>query len=240
MANGSPVTVTGEEAEKLRASDGFRPKNRSGERPPDYSRLRSRQRASECEPPSGTTTASEHILRTVRTSSAIYNDVHRRSDRRWHGHAAQVPRAHRRPWLTYLDVSPERRTSDGCKAMLALAVLQGGQIVEKKNPAFEEMIRMRVVFSVPGMDAVSVPRSRVQDCGRSAAAHGPLLPVRATATAAGCGAHPRGANSQDRRQEHGGLRLVRRVAGGVGIRGRGLQSSLRGPGPPDRCRRRRH
>lgn len=31
--------------------------------------------------------------------------------------------------------------------------------MEKKNPPFEEMIRMRIVFSVPGMDAVSVRRN---------------------------------------------------------------------------------
>jgi acetyl esterase/lipase len=30
--------------------------------------------------------------------------------------------------------------------------------VEKKNPSFEEMVRMRVVLSVPGMDAVSARR----------------------------------------------------------------------------------
>lgn len=45
--------------------------------------------------------------------------------------------------------------------MLALAMVQGGQIVEKPNPSLEEMIRMRVVFSVPGMDAVSVRRNLV-------------------------------------------------------------------------------
>ena len=39
-------------------------------------------------------------------------------------------------------------------AVAALALLQGGPAVEKKNPTFEEMIRMRVVWSVPGMDAV--------------------------------------------------------------------------------------
>jgi acetyl esterase/lipase len=46
-------------------------------------------------------------------------------------------------------------------AILALAVIQGGQILEKKNPTFEAMIRMRVVFSVPGMDVVSVRRDLV-------------------------------------------------------------------------------
>lgn len=34
-------------------------------------------------------------------------------------------------------------------------------MVEKKDPPFEEMIRMRVVFSVPGMDAVHVRRNLV-------------------------------------------------------------------------------
>jgi acetyl esterase/lipase len=44
-------------------------------------------------------------------------------------------------------------------AILALAVVQGGQIVEKKaTPTLEEMIRTRVVFSVPGMDTVTVRR----------------------------------------------------------------------------------
>ncbi|MGH9163827.1 MAG: alpha/beta hydrolase [Vicinamibacteraceae bacterium] len=44
-------------------------------------------------------------------------------------------------------------------AILALTMVQGGQIVEKKtSPTFEEMIRMRVVFSVPGMDTVNVRR----------------------------------------------------------------------------------
>jgi acetyl esterase/lipase len=44
-------------------------------------------------------------------------------------------------------------------AILALAVAQGGQLVEnKKTPTFEETIRMRVVFSVPGMDTVNVSR----------------------------------------------------------------------------------
>ena len=37
----------------------------------------------------------------------------------------------------------------------------GGPAVEKKLPPFEEMIRMRVVLSVPGMDAVSVQRDLV-------------------------------------------------------------------------------
>jgi acetyl esterase/lipase len=42
--------------------------------------------------------------------------------------------------------------------LAALAALQGGQAVEKKNPPFEEMVRMRIVYSVPGMDAVGVRR----------------------------------------------------------------------------------
>ena len=46
-------------------------------------------------------------------------------------------------------------------ALAALAALQGGQTVEKKNPTFEEMVRMRVVLSVPGMDQVSVRRNVV-------------------------------------------------------------------------------
>jgi acetyl esterase/lipase len=39
-----------------------------------------------------------------------------------------------------------------------LAVLSGGQAVEKKTPTFEEIVKMRVVWSVPGMDAVAVRR----------------------------------------------------------------------------------
>ena len=46
-------------------------------------------------------------------------------------------------------------------ALAAVAALQGGQTVEKKTPSFEEMIRMRVVLSVPGMDAVSARRDLV-------------------------------------------------------------------------------
>ena len=42
-----------------------------------------------------------------------------------------------------------------------LAAPQGGQAVEKKMPPFEEMIRMRIVLSVPGMDAVSAKRDLV-------------------------------------------------------------------------------
>lgn len=45
--------------------------------------------------------------------------------------------------------------------ILALAVAQGGPVMVKKTPALEDMIRMRVVFSVPGMDAVSVRRNAV-------------------------------------------------------------------------------
>src|SRR5947208_16477121 len=33
-----------------------------------------------------------------------------------------------------------------------------GRQMEKKNPPLEEVIRMRVVFNVPGMDAVTVRR----------------------------------------------------------------------------------
>jgi len=43
-------------------------------------------------------------------------------------------------------------------ALALCAAVQGGATVEKKNPSFEEMIRMRVVLTVPGMDAVSVKR----------------------------------------------------------------------------------
>ncbi len=44
-------------------------------------------------------------------------------------------------------------------AFAVLAVLSGGQAVEKKNPTFEEMVKMRIVWSVPGMDAVAVRRN---------------------------------------------------------------------------------
>ena len=43
-------------------------------------------------------------------------------------------------------------------ALLALALFQGGEQVEKRNPPLAEMIRMRVVLEVPGMDAVNVRR----------------------------------------------------------------------------------
>jgi acetyl esterase/lipase len=47
-------------------------------------------------------------------------------------------------------------------AMLAaLAVIQGAQTVEKENPSFDEMNRMRVVMIVPGMDAVQANRDLV-------------------------------------------------------------------------------
>jgi acetyl esterase/lipase len=46
-------------------------------------------------------------------------------------------------------------------ALAALTVVQGRGTAEKKNPTFEEMIRMRIVASVPGMDAVSVRRDLV-------------------------------------------------------------------------------
>jgi acetyl esterase/lipase len=45
---------------------------------------------------------------------------------------------------------------------LALALSShagGGQAVEKKMPPFEELVRMRVVVTVPGMEAVSVRRN---------------------------------------------------------------------------------
>jgi acetyl esterase/lipase len=45
--------------------------------------------------------------------------------------------------------------------VLALILFQEGEVVQKKNPTFQEMIRMRVVFSVPGMDSVSVRRDLV-------------------------------------------------------------------------------
>jgi acetyl esterase/lipase len=40
----------------------------------------------------------------------------------------------------------------------ALAAIQGAATVEKKTPSFEEMVRMRIVLAVPGMDAVGVRR----------------------------------------------------------------------------------
>ena len=46
-------------------------------------------------------------------------------------------------------------------ALALLAALQGVQAVEKKNPSFEEMIRMPVVLTVPGMEAVGVERDVV-------------------------------------------------------------------------------
>ena len=46
-------------------------------------------------------------------------------------------------------------------AVAAVAALQGGPSVEKRNPPFEEMVRMRVVVTVPGMEAVSVRRDLV-------------------------------------------------------------------------------
>jgi len=46
-------------------------------------------------------------------------------------------------------------------ALAFLAALQGGQAVEKKDPSFEEMIRMPVVLTVPGMEAVGVQRDVV-------------------------------------------------------------------------------
>jgi acetyl esterase/lipase len=45
-------------------------------------------------------------------------------------------------------------------ALLALALFQGGEQVENRNPPLEEMIRMRVVLELPGMDAVNVRRDR--------------------------------------------------------------------------------
>ena len=43
-------------------------------------------------------------------------------------------------------------------ALMALAALQGGQVMEKKTPPFDEMIRMRVVYRLPGMDKVTSRR----------------------------------------------------------------------------------
>jgi acetyl esterase/lipase len=45
-----------------------------------------------------------------------------------------------------------------------LAVLQRGQAVEK-SPTFEEIVRMRIVWSVPGMDAVAVRRNIAYKAG---------------------------------------------------------------------------
>ena len=49
--------------------------------------------------------------------------------------------------------------------VLALATLAGqragGQAVEKKMPPFEEMVRMRIVLSVAGMDAITSRRDLV-------------------------------------------------------------------------------
>lgn len=45
--------------------------------------------------------------------------------------------------------------------LATLVALQGGQTLEKKNPPFEEMIRLRVVLSVPGMDTVKATRDVV-------------------------------------------------------------------------------
>ena len=42
-----------------------------------------------------------------------------------------------------------------------VAALLGPQVTERKTPRFEEMIRMRVVLSVPGMDAVKATRDLV-------------------------------------------------------------------------------
>lgn len=55
--------------------------------------------------------------------------------------------------------------------LAALAALQGGQTVEKKNPPFEEMVRMRIVYAVPGMDAVSVRRDVPYKTGDDAPLH---------------------------------------------------------------------
>jgi acetyl esterase/lipase len=59
------------------------------------------------------------------------------------------------------------------KPIVAAAVLilnQGGLPVEKKNPSFEEMVRMRIVLEVPGMDAVEARRDLVY----KSAPEGPL------------------------------------------------------------------
>jgi acetyl esterase/lipase len=46
-------------------------------------------------------------------------------------------------------------------ALAVLVALRGGQAVEKKTPSFEEMVRMRIVLAVPGMDAVGTRRDVV-------------------------------------------------------------------------------
>ena len=50
-------------------------------------------------------------------------------------------------------------------SVLALASLTeqraGGQTVEKKVPPFEEMVRMRILLNIPGMDAVTARRDVV-------------------------------------------------------------------------------
>jgi acetyl esterase/lipase len=45
--------------------------------------------------------------------------------------------------------------------LAALAALQGAESVEKKSPTFEEIVRMRVVLRVPGMEEVGVRRDVV-------------------------------------------------------------------------------
>jgi len=50
-------------------------------------------------------------------------------------------------------------------AAAALVLLQGGPAVEKKSPTFEEMVRMRIVWSVAGMDAVVSRRDLVYKTG---------------------------------------------------------------------------
>jgi len=54
-------------------------------------------------------------------------------------------------------------------ACIVLAVLSGGQAVERKSPTFEEIVRMRIVWSVPGMDAVAVRRNVVYKTGDAGA-----------------------------------------------------------------------
>jgi acetyl esterase/lipase len=46
-------------------------------------------------------------------------------------------------------------------AVVALAMLQEGPAAGKKTPTFEELVRMRVVWSVPGMDEVVARRELV-------------------------------------------------------------------------------
>ena len=97
-------------------------------------------------------------------------------------------------------------------AVAALAVLQGGPAVEKKNPTFEELVRMRVVWSVPGMDAVVTRRNLPYKTGDGAPLHMDVYtPPGPTPAAARGDPGPRGADPADRRERHGCLRVVRRA-----------------------------